>query len=144
MIQRFESFITGITVCYKYIQRIKNAEMTELGLKGIHVSCMFYLNSNPEGLTAAELCSVCCEDKATISRIVADLRKKGYIQPASGKNYREKLHLTPAGRQIAQQMIPLIKNWVAAGGEGLTESQREDFYESLSLIAKNLHKKLEN
>lgn len=144
MIQRFESFITGITVCYKYIQRIKNAEMTEFGLKGIHVSCMFYLNSNPEGLTSAQLCNLCCEDKATISRIVADLRKKGYIAPASGKNYREKLHLTPAGEQIAEQMIPLIKNWVAVGGEGMTESQREDFYNGLALISDNLRKKLEN
>lgn len=144
MIQRFESFITGITVCYKYIQRIKNAEMTEFGLKGIHVSCMFYLNSNPEGLTSAELCSLCCEDKATISRIVADLRKQGYIAPTGGKNYREKLHLTPAGEDIAKQMIPLIKSWVAVGGEGMTESQRTEFYDSLALIADNLGKKLEN
>lgn len=54
MIQRFADFLTGITVCYKYIQRIKSAEMTELGLKGTHVACMFYLNHNPGGLTEEE------------------------------------------------------------------------------------------
>ena len=80
VIERFEAFLTGITVCYKYIQKIKNAEMTELGLKGTHVACMFYLNHNPEGLTAAQLCTLCAEDKATISRTVADLKSRGYIE----------------------------------------------------------------
>ena len=107
MIQRFQDFITGITVCYKYIQRIKNAEMTEFGLKGIHVSCLFYLHCNPEGLTAAQLCQLCAEDKATISRIVADLRAKEYIAQSAGKNYRAPLHLTPAGQELASRMLPL-------------------------------------
>ena len=33
MIQRFDAFVSGITSCYKYIQRIKAMEMTEFGLK---------------------------------------------------------------------------------------------------------------
>ena len=74
MNQRFQNFLTGITVCYKYIQRIKNAEMTEFGLKGSHVACIFYLNHYPGGLTSAQLCSLCAEDKASISRTVAFLR----------------------------------------------------------------------
>lgn len=143
MIQRFQDFLTGITVCYKYIQRIKNAEMTEFGLKGTHVACMFYLNHNPEGLTSAQLCTLCAEDKATISRTVSDLRNRGYIAPGDGKNYRAPLHLSQAGMEIARQMDPVIKSWVAAGGEGLTEEQREIFYRSLSQISNNLHTKLE-
>lgn len=143
MIQRFEAFLTGITVCYKYIQRIKNAEMTELGLKGTHVACLFYLHHHADGLTSAQLCSLCCEDKATISRIVADLRGRGYIQQTSGKNYRMPLRLTEAGTAIAKQMDPLIESWVGVGGEGMSEQQREVFYESLSTISENLRSKLE-
>lgn len=143
MIQRFQDFITGITVCYKYIQRIKNAEMTEFGLKGIHVSCLFYLHQNTNGLTAAQLCQLCAEDKATISRIVADLRSKGYIGQTTGKNYRSPLRLTEDGAAIARQMEPLIMSWVGIGGEGLTEEEREVFYQSLALISDNLRMKLE-
>ena len=143
MIQRFQEFLTGITVCYKYIQRIKNAEMTEFGLKGTHVACMFYLNHNPEGFTAAQLCNLCAEDKATISRTVSELRAKGYIEPGAGKNYRAPLRLTEAGRDIARQMDPLIESWVTVGGEGMTEEQRAAFYDSLSLIASNLRTKLQ-
>ncbi len=142
MLQRFEEFLAGITVCYKYIQRIKNAEMTEFGLKGTHVACLFYLHHHEEGLTSAQLCSLCAEDKATISRVVADLRSRGYITPASGKNYRAALHLTEEGLAIAQQMDPVIEAWVGIGGAGLSEQQRAVFYDTLSLIASNLRTKL--
>ena len=142
MTHRFESFVTGITVCYKYIQRIKSVEMTEFGLKGTHVTCLFYLYRNPQGLTSAQLCQLCAEDKATISRTVSDLRSRGYIEPGGEKNYRAQLRLSQAGEVIAQQMEPLIESWVTVGGEGLTDQQRETFYESLALIADNLRKKL--
>ena len=143
MIQRFQDFVTGITVCYKFIQRIKNAEMTEFGLKGIHVSCLFYLHHNPGGLTAAQLCTLCAEDKATISRTIADLRQRGYIQPGSEKQYRAPLLLSEAGSAIARQMDPLIESWVSVGGDGMDDEQRKAFYDSLSLIASNLRAKLE-
>ena len=52
MLHRFSAFVGGITECYKYIQRIKAAEMTEFGLKGTHVMCLYYLRQNPTGLTA--------------------------------------------------------------------------------------------
>lgn len=143
MIQRFQDFLTGITVCYKFIQRIKNAEMTEFGLKGTHVACIFYLNHNPEGLTSAQLCALCAEDKASISRTVAYLRQCGYIEQGKGKAYRAPLRLTPAGVQIAQQMDPVIEEWVSIGGVGMTDEQRTSFYDALALIADNLRKELE-
>lgn len=142
MIHRFEDFLAGITECYKYIQRIKNAEMTEFGLKGTHVTCLFYLHHNPDGLTAAQLCSLCAEDKAAISRTVSDLRARGYIEPGTGKNYRAPLRLSQAGLDIARQMDPVIESWVAAGGQGLTDSQREAFYDSLATISANLRAKM--
>ena len=144
MIQRFQDFLTGITVCYKYIQRIKSAEMTEFGLKGTHVACLFYLSHDPEGLTSAQLCALCAEDKASISRTVADLRAKGYLEQSGPKNYRAPLRLTEAGLDIARQMDPLIESWVTVGGEGLTDEERETFYRSLSHIASNLRTKLED
>lgn len=143
MKDRFEAFITGVTTCYKYIQRIKTVEMTELGMKGTHVTCLFYLGNHPEGLTAAQLCNLCAEDKASISRTVADLRARGYIAPCGEKAYRAPLKLTPEGAQAAKQMEPLIERWVMSGGDGLSEEQRESFYKSLALISQNLRERLE-
>lgn len=144
MIHRFESFVTGITVCYKYIQRIKSMEMVEFGLKGTHAMCLFYLHQNPDGLTAAQLSTLCGEDKAAISRTVSELRALDYIAPESEKNYRAPLLLTEKGQSIAQKVDTLIESWVTAGGDGLTEQQRTDFYQSLSMIASNLKAKMDS
>lgn len=143
MIQRFDAFVSGITSCYKYIQRIKSLEMTEFGLKGTHVMCLYYLRQNPAGLTASQLCGLCAEDKAAISRTVSELRSRGYITSLSEKAYRAMLTLTSAGQEIARKFDNLIEGWVTAGGDGLTDEERSDFYKTLSAIAENLRTRIE-
>lgn len=143
MNQRFDAFVTGITVCYKFIQRIKSAEVTDMGLKGTHVMTMFYLKLHPEGLTASQICALCAEDKAAVSRTVSFLKNEGYVFSEGPKNYRALLRLTPAGKQLADQFDDLIADWVSAGGSGLTDQERRDFYHGLSLIANNLRSKME-
>ena len=143
MINRFKSFVSGVTICYKYIQRIKNMEMTEFGLKGTHVMCLFFLHHNPDGLTAAQLCQLCAEDKAAISRTIATLKDRGYI--ASGeKKYRALLALTEEGIAVAKQMDGLIYQWVGFGGDGISESDRDTFYRVLEHISSNLRENVEN
>lgn len=143
MIQRFDAFVSGITACYKYIQRIKSMEMTEFGLKGTHVMCLYYLRRNPAGLTAAQLCGLCAEDKAAISRTVSELRSRGYITTLSEKAYRAMLTLTTAGQELARKFDQLIEGWVTAGGDGLTDEERVDFYKSLFAIAENLRTRID-
>jgi len=143
MIQRFQSFVTGITVCYKYIQRIKTMEMTEFGLKGTHMMCLFFLHQNPDGLTAAQLCHLCAEDKAAISRTLATLQMKGYIL-SRGRRYRAALQLTEKGQQVAQKVDVLIAQWVSAGGDGLSEEERATFYRVLEHISANLRDTMDN
>lgn len=143
MIQRFQSFVGGISSCYKYIQHIKSMEMAEFGLKGAHVMCLFFLNQNPQGLTAARLCQLCAEDKAAISRTIASLQKDGFIDTC-GKKYRALLQLTQKGQQVAQQVNQLIEQWVDFGGTGLSEEDRATFYRVLELISTNLKNNIEN
>ena len=144
MIQRFDAFVSGITACYKYIQRIKSMEMTEFGLKGTHVMCLYYLRQNPAGLTASQLCGLCAEDKAAISRTVSELRSQGYITSLSQKAYRAMLTLTSAGQEIARKFDHLIEGWVTTGGDGLSDEERSDFYKVLSTIADNLRSRIES
>ena len=143
MIQRFDAFVSGITSCYKYIQRIKSMEMTEFGLKGTHVMCLYYLRQNPAGLTASQLCGLCAEDKAAISRTVSELKTRGYITTLSEKAYRAMLTLTAAGQEVARKFDRLIEGWVNTGGDGLSEAERSDFYKTLSTITENLRTRIE-
>ena len=142
MNQRFEAFMTGITVCYKCIQRIKTHEMTEFNLKGAHAMCLFFLRRNPEGLTSAQLCQLCAEDKATISRMLSTLQERGYVESADRK-YRALIRLTESGERIARRVDELVEQWVASGGDGLSEEERNVFYHSLGVISENLRCSLE-
>ena len=138
MQDRFQAFVTGISVCYKYIQKIKSVEMTEFGLKGAHAMCLFFLHSHPEGLTAAQLSQLCAEDKAAVSRSLASLADKGYIE-SDEKKYRSVIRLTESGKAVASHIDVMIERC----GDGLTEQDREIFYNSLELISNNLRDHLE-
>ena len=142
MIQRFASFVTGITVCHKYIQRIKSAEMTEFDLKGTHAMCLFFLHHQTEPLTAAQLCQLCEEDKAAISRTLSVLQSRGFIE-IEDRRYRAQIRLTEAGAAIADRVDELVEQWVGFGGAGLTEEERTTFYSTLERIAENLRASLE-
>lgn len=116
--------------------------MTEFGLKGTHVMCLFYLHHNEKGLTASQLCALCEEDKAAVSRTIAELNERGYIliELNDGKKYRAPIVLTEQGRQVALKVDQLVAQWVDAGGEQLSEEEREAFYHALSTISENLRK----
>jgi DNA-binding MarR family transcriptional regulator len=139
--ERFQAFVTGISVCYKYIQKIKSLEMTEFGLKGAHAMFLFFLHSHPEGLTAAQLSQLCAEDKAAVSRSLASLLEEGYIV-SDEKKYRSRIRLTQRGEEVACRIDQMIERWVESGGDGLTEKDRDVFYSSLELIANNLRGKI--
>ena len=144
MIDRFESFVTGITICYKYVQKIKSFEMTEFGLKGTHAMCIVYLHRNPEGLTAAQLCTFCHEDKAAVSRTLSELEDMGYteyIDNDSKKKYRSLITLSEKGEEVAKKVEELIEQWVDLGGQGLSDDEREAFYYALGVISENLRAK---
>lgn len=142
MLDRFNLFTTTITELYKNLQRIKNREMAGFGLKGTHVMCLFRLKHNPEGLSLTQLSTSCSEDKAAMSRTVAELTELGYVTTSSDKKYRAPIILTQKGLEVSQKVDELVEAAVGAGGDGLTDEEREIFYKSTARISDNLKKYL--
>lgn len=141
MIQRFEMFVTAITQIYKSIQRLKSQEMASLGLKGTHVMCLFQLHQHPDGLTTTHLAQLCGEDKAAVSRALAELEAKGLTTVAEvpgQRRYRAPVTLTESGQQVTSRMDQLILDAVQAGAQGYTDEERTIFYRVLLRVADNL------
>ncbi|MBQ8540300.1 MAG: winged helix-turn-helix transcriptional regulator [Clostridia bacterium] len=139
MIQRFEEFTSNIAKAYKSIIKIKGHEMTEYNLKASNVTCLFYLGKHTEGLTATELCALCMEDKAAVSKSLAVLKAEGYVnQPDDGKKYKLKYVITPSGKKVYDEINIVIGKVVEMVGEGLTDEERNIFYKSLGIIVNNL------
>lgn len=141
LIERFESFTTSVTKAYKCIQKIKLAETERMGLKANHVMYMHYLGKNPEGLTAKQLCELCIEDKAAVSRTIVDLTKNGFVKPVetdSRRKYRTKIMLTQEGIEINNKFKEAIAIAVSKASSNLNDSDRENFYRVLFHITDNL------
>lgn len=139
MQERFEMFTVLINRISRDIRRIKNQEMAAYHLRSAHVSCLYYIYSL-DGVTSAELCEHCEEDKATISRALEYLEGNGFIlRPCEGaKRYKSPLHLTEKGRAVGEQIAERIRSILDAVSHTLTEEERAAFYRSLSAISRSL------
>lgn len=139
MEERFKTFTVLIASISRTIRRIKTEEMAELDLKSVHVSCLYYLYKE-KSLTAKELCDVCEEDKANVSRSIKFLEANGYIhaEHANKKRYQTPLVLTEKGRATGKLVAEKIDRVLMAASEGLSENDREVMYRSLALINENL------
>ncbi len=139
MEERFQVFTGLIADINRCIHRIKAEEMAEFQLKSSHVSCLYYLYK-AEVLTARELCDLCREDKANVSRSIKYLEKEGYLACDSKtvKRYQSPLALTAAGRKIGERIASKIDCILHKSSEGLTEEQRDMMYKALSVVSGNL------
>lgn len=141
MLDRFGTFATTIASISRSVQKIKSLEMKPLGLKGTHVMCLYFLGKEPEGLTASQLCRLCGEDKAAISRSISDLTQKSLVHTVSAgqqRTYRAKIFLTEKGKESIAYINERVSHVLDVVGAGLTDSQRDSFYQSLALISNNL------
>ncbi len=133
----FVDFTLSILRLNKLVQKIKTFEVDKYGLKPIHVMCSYYLNKNPQGLTAKELSELTLEDKAAISRALKMMQEKGYvIYDANRRNATIKL--TETGKQFANIICARAEKAVSAGSMQFTEEERIFFYKSLDVINENL------
>lgn len=140
-IERFEAFTTSVTKAYKSIQKIKLSETENIGLKANHVMYMHYLGKNKEGLTAIDLCKLCIEDKAAVSRTITYLTKKGFVKPAqlySERKYRTKFILTKEGMEINKKLNNSISIAVSKASSELSDEDRETFYRVFFYLTDNL------
>ena len=137
--QVFTSLILNISRC---VQKIKNAEVAGIGMKGKHVQCLYFLQQDSNGLSLKQLCHLCDEDKGAMSRTVKELMAMNlvYVAEQSTQKYRNPIRLTEEGKANADIVMEKIGQMVTTGGIGLTDPEREVFYKVLTQISNNLTK----
>ena len=96
-------------------------------------------------LTATQLTELCKEDKAAISRTLSQLSSKGLVScelPEHKRSYRTLYYLTEEGNTVVKKISSRIYSALAHGGDGMTEEQRLNLYDSLERISHNLEQYL--
>ena len=142
MIERFESFTSGINGIYRYILKIEREEMEKYGYRGSYALYLAIMSRFPEGITATRLGELSDRDKAGISRTLAEMEENGLVVRRTNKNnfYRAKLVLTQKGKAAADFVREKAVDAVSAAGAGISDEDRAVFYECLFAIAANLKK----
>lgn len=140
MENRFETFTQQIAKLSRNIRKIKTEEMSEYNLKSPHMSCLYYMYKQGGILTAKELCDICDEDKAAISRSIDYLEKNGYLvcDSKTEKRYKSPLKLTDKGNQVGKKIVIKIDSILDMASKGMSEEDRRVFYKSLITISKNI------
>ncbi len=141
MNERFEKFTNLISEIYRAIQKIKNEEMNNIGLKGKQVQCIYFLY-NKDNATMTELVKMCGEDKGAISRTLKELQNENliYIEENCDKKYKNPIKLTKKGEQIGEFVTNQISGILNSVGAKISLEDRNKLYEVLENILNELNK----
>lgn len=133
---RFMDFTLTVLKLNKLVQKIKLLEVSDYGLKSIHVMSLYCILTY-ENITAGELSRLTLEDKGAISRALNYLRVKGYLEH-DFKKYGSPLRLTEEGKKIAEYVCKRADCAVDGVGKGIADEERAVLYETLSRISDNI------
>ena len=140
MLNRFERFSLAIAEVDRCWHKLAAEEMAKYGLNSPHAVYLHVLYQYDGGITAARLGELCGKNKADVSRMVSILEKKGLVrkEPVGGNMYRAVIKLTDDGKKAAKLVQGRAALAVELAGAGLSDEDREVFYNALELIAANL------
>ena len=140
-VERFKTFTVLISALTRSIRKIKTEEMAKWNLKSHHVSCIYYLYVK-KSLTAKELCDICGEDKANISRAIEYLEENGflYCDSSGQKRYKKRFKLTEKGVEVGKTINSRVETILDQAGAGISDESRKIMYDSLTMIEGNLQK----
>jgi DNA-binding MarR family transcriptional regulator len=79
-------------------------------------------------------------EPTTLSAIL-NMEKKGLVRRVQNKTDRRKwhVHLTPKGRALKAELIPLAREVVDTAVQGLARKEVKQLLEGLAEVQKNLH-----
>lgn len=107
-----------------YTSRADEA-LADMGLGRAHVRVLYFVARNP-GMTVSELLGLLRITKQSLSRVLATLVERGYIEQKTGVQDRRQrlLSLTEEGRALEKRLIEYQRTRVAnafrnAGGEAV-------------------------
>jgi DNA-binding MarR family transcriptional regulator len=124
----------------KQMQKIFGEELKACDLSSAHALYMIVLFEN-DGITLKELTENVGMDKANTTRVVRDLKLKGYIYTdraiEGGRKY--KVFLTEDGKRAAEIVRSSIKKMLDNIFSILTETEREQYITILKKIITNIY-----
>ncbi len=138
---RFLMFYQSFESVLKNIKKKETSYMREYGLRSVHMGCLLRIKQSEKGMTVTQLAKASNTDKALISRVIKELTQDGFVATKTAgedRSYNKKYHLTEKGENIATDINADIGSYMAEARVGIPEEDMIRFYETLSLLSKNI------
>ena len=137
--ERFEFLTNVLAQINRRNLKIKAEAMKKFNLKASHVSCIYALFRNKKGLTNKELCEVCVEDKAAISRTLDYLEENKFVLcNKTERIYKNPYTLSKKGREVGEYVTKIINETLEKSCEGVLKEDLAIFYRGLITINENM------
>jgi DNA-binding MarR family transcriptional regulator len=109
----------------RVLSRLFDDSLAPLGVRANQLTVLALLGSM-EGLRAADVARYLEMDKSTVSRGLALMRARGWIQESTGPTRASRhLNVTAEGRTLLHNTLPLWRSAVERAGEALGEESVE-------------------
>jgi DNA-binding MarR family transcriptional regulator len=111
-------------------------KLAERGFSHIQFSVLMSLRENI-AVTPSIICSIYRHDSGALTRVLDQLEERGLIERRRSREDRRtiELHLTPAGRKAADDLVPMITEELNSGLHALSY---EEIVELVRLLQKLL------
>ncbi len=131
----YSLFTKLIASINRKIHRLEVEVMARFDLKRSHLSCIYYIHRE-ESVTPAELCKLCGEDKANISRALKQLEDEGYVTRAPRKTPRSRVYmtLTEKGAEIGGMLRDEVDRVVELASGAIEKEDIRAMYRVLEAI----------
>jgi MarR family transcriptional regulator, organic hydroperoxide resistance regulator len=135
-----ESVGYQIRVTHRALQRFLQ---TRIEPHGVTLGMWYFLRAlwNEDGLSQRELSNRVGTMEPTTLSAILNMEKKGLVRRVQNKIDRRKWHvcLTPKGRALKAELIPLAREVVDIAVQSLSRKQVRQLLEGLAEVQKNLH-----
>ena len=135
-----ESVGYQIRVTHRALQRFLQAKIEP---HGVTLGMWYFLRAlwNEDGLSQRELSNRVGTMEPTTLSAILNMEKKGLVRRVQNKVDRRKWHvcLTPKGRALKADLIPLAREVVNIAVQSLSRKQVKQLLEGLAEVQKNLH-----
>ncbi len=113
---------------------------------GVTPGMWYFLRAlwHEDGLTQRELSDIVGTMEPTTLTAIRSMEAKGLVTRVRSEQDRRKIniHLTPRGQALRDELLPLARQVVEDAVEGFTDDERDNLMRYLSLMQRNLAKRI--
>jgi len=135
-----ESVGYQIRLAHRALQRFLQLKIEP---HGVTLGMWYFLRAlwHEDGLNQRELSRRVGTMEPTTLSAILNMEKKGLVRRVQNKKDRRKwhVHLTPKGRALKAELMPLAREVVATAVQSLSRKETKQLLEGLAEVQKNLH-----